>query len=92
MPRLRVLLGVLAAGLATVATVAALRALIINIKVALSLSAPGLILPGLLSPIVFAAAASVLFRLAYRNLFGRRYLAALLRAQGAISTAPPNER
>ena len=75
--RIRFLLGLVAAALAGLAAFAAIRALVIDIKLALGIGAPSLILPGLLAPIVLAVAAYVLSRLAYRGLFWRRYLLAL---------------
>jgi hypothetical protein len=90
MTRVRLFLGIVDGVLAIVATVAAARSLITNIQLAHGASA--LLLPGLLPPVMIGAAAALLGRTAYRNLFWRRYLAGVRRAHATISTAPPNER
>ena len=90
MTRARLFLGSVAGIVAIVAIGAAGRLLIINIK--LAQGAPGLLLVGLLPPAIMGAAAALLLRIAYRNLFWRRYLASVRRAQATISTPPPNER
>ena len=90
MTRVRLFLGIVAGIVAIVAFGAAGRLLIINIR--LAQGAPGLLLVGLLPPAMMGAAAASLARIAYRNLFWRRYLDSVQRAQATISTTPPNER
>ncbi len=90
MTRIRFLLGLGTTALAVVAAIAAGQALIQDIK--LANGSPGLLFSGLISPALMAAAAALSARLAYRNLFWRRYLASVRGASATISSAPPNER
>jgi uncharacterized membrane protein len=85
----RLLLGALAGALALVASVAALRAVAEVIRGAHASSGLGLVLPGFVSPAIMAVAGALLFRVAFRNLFWSRYVAALRRAHPTTSPAPP---
>ena len=88
----RLLLGALAGALALVASVAAVRAVADVIRGAHASGVLGVVLPTFVSPAIMAVAGVLLFRIAYRNLFWSRYVAALRRAHPTISPAPPDER
>jgi hypothetical protein len=75
----RGVLGLVAGALAIVATIGAGQSVIAII--ALAHGSPSLIFPGLLGPAMLLASAAVLSRIAYRNLFWRRYIASIQRKQ-----------
>jgi hypothetical protein len=88
--RFRLFLGVVTGALGVAGTTAAVHSLIVN--VALAHGELTLILPGLLGPVLIMAAAALLLRIAYRNLFWRRYVASRRPPLANASTRWPNMR
>jgi hypothetical protein len=91
MTRIRLVLGLFAGGVGIFAVLDGLRALVDTVRGAMAVRAPDLILPGLVGPVILFAVASILLRLAYRNLFWRRYVAGLRRTPASVATTPPHK-
>jgi hypothetical protein len=91
MMRVRLVLGLVATALGIVAGVAGARELVGDLRAANVLHAPGLVLAGLIGPALLLGLAGLSFRLAYRNLLWRRFVASARRAR-PISTASSDER